>query len=85
VHNLGESFRVHFRENRMLRIALLITAAFAGATWAEAETIDVKYYGKLDLAALHRRFQKQLHQPGLLRQGEAVHGGAAKDGLLPLL
>jgi hypothetical protein len=35
----------------MLRIALLITAAFAGATWAEAETNDVKYYGKLDLAA----------------------------------
>jgi hypothetical protein len=35
----------------MLRIALLITAAFAGDIWAEAETIDVKYYGKLDLAA----------------------------------
>jgi hypothetical protein len=34
----------------MLKPALIITAAFAGATWAQAETIDVKYYGKLDLA-----------------------------------
>jgi hypothetical protein len=33
----------------MLRLAILITAALAGATWAEAETIDVKYYGALDL------------------------------------
>jgi hypothetical protein len=34
----------------MLRILLLIIAAVAGATRAGAETIDVKYYGKLDLA-----------------------------------
>jgi KTSC domain-containing protein len=34
----------------MLRIIFLITASLAGATWAGAETIDVKYYGKLDLA-----------------------------------
>jgi hypothetical protein len=33
----------------MLRLAILITAALVGATWAEAETIDVKYYGPLDL------------------------------------
>src|SRR5258706_7564069 len=34
----------------MLQIALVLTAALVGATWAQAETIDVKYYGKLDLA-----------------------------------
>jgi hypothetical protein len=34
----------------MLKLALIIAAGFAGSTWAEAETIDVKYYGKLDLA-----------------------------------
>jgi|SRR3954452_4557741 hypothetical protein len=33
----------------MVRAVLLVTAAIAGASWAEAETIDVKYYGKLDL------------------------------------
>jgi hypothetical protein len=35
----------------MLKLALIITAGFVGSTWAEAETIDVNYYGKLDLAA----------------------------------
>jgi hypothetical protein len=34
----------------VVRFAALITASLAGATWAAAETIDVKYYGKLDLA-----------------------------------
>ena len=34
----------------MLRIVFLIIASLAGATWAAAETIDVKYFGKLDLA-----------------------------------
>ena len=34
----------------MLRCIFLVIAALAGATWAQAETIDVKYYGKLDLA-----------------------------------
>src|SRR6266446_3109757 len=34
----------------MLQIALVLTAALVGATWAQAETIDVKNYGKLDLA-----------------------------------
>jgi hypothetical protein len=34
----------------MLRTIILITLALAHATWAEAETIDVKYYGKLDMA-----------------------------------
>jgi hypothetical protein len=34
----------------MLRFVFLITASLAGATWAAAETIDVKYYGKLNLA-----------------------------------
>jgi hypothetical protein len=34
----------------MLKLALIITAGFAGSTWVEAETIDIKYYGKLDLA-----------------------------------
>jgi hypothetical protein len=33
----------------MLRVALLIAASLATATWAEAETINVKYYGSLDL------------------------------------
>lgn len=35
----------------MFRVAVLITASLAGATWAAAETVDVKYYGKLDLAS----------------------------------
>src|SRR6478609_10595451 len=34
----------------MLRLTLVITTALADGTWAAAETIDVKYYGKLDLA-----------------------------------
>jgi hypothetical protein len=34
----------------MLRFVLII-ASLAGASWAAAETIDVKYYGKLDLAS----------------------------------
>ncbi|WP_206733194.1 hypothetical protein [Bradyrhizobium guangzhouense] len=34
----------------MFRFAALMTASLAGVTWAAAETIDVKYYGKLDLA-----------------------------------
>src|SRR5258708_15143459 len=34
----------------MLRSIFLIAAYLAGATWAGAELIDVKYYGKLDLA-----------------------------------
>lgn len=33
----------------MLRFVILITALLTGATWAAAETIEVKYYGKLDL------------------------------------
>jgi hypothetical protein len=36
----------------MFRTIFLITATLAHATWAKAETIDVKYYGKLDLAPL---------------------------------
>ena len=34
----------------MLRFVFLVTASLAGASWAAAETIDVKYYGQLDLA-----------------------------------
>jgi hypothetical protein len=34
----------------MLKCVLLIAAVLAGSTWANAETIDVKYYGRLDLA-----------------------------------
>jgi hypothetical protein len=33
----------------MLRILTLLVSILAIATWAEAETIDVKYYGSLDL------------------------------------
>jgi hypothetical protein len=33
----------------MLRILTLLVSSLANATWAEAETIDVKYYGSLDL------------------------------------
>jgi KTSC domain len=35
----------------MLRFALVVTSALTNATWAAAETIDVKYHGKLDVAA----------------------------------
>src|SRR3978361_897090 len=34
----------------MLRLVMLVTSTVAGSSWAAAETIDVKYYGKLDLA-----------------------------------
>jgi hypothetical protein len=34
----------------MLRAVALITIMFLNATWAEAETIDVKYYGSLNLS-----------------------------------
>ncbi|WP_315724843.1 MULTISPECIES: KTSC domain-containing protein [unclassified Bradyrhizobium] len=34
----------------MYRVAVVIAASLAGASWAMAEVIDVKYYGKLDLA-----------------------------------
>ncbi|WP_197086719.1 hypothetical protein [Bradyrhizobium sp. LTSPM299] len=33
----------------MLRILTLLVSILANATWADAETIDVKYYGSLDL------------------------------------
>ncbi|WP_213737041.1 KTSC domain-containing protein [Bradyrhizobium sp. dw_411] len=33
----------------MLRILTLLISIITNATWAEAETIDVKYYGSLDL------------------------------------
>lgn len=33
----------------MLRFVLLLSSSLAGASWAAAETIDVKYYGSLDL------------------------------------
>jgi hypothetical protein len=33
----------------MLRILTLLVSILANAAWAEAETIDVKYYGSLDL------------------------------------
>src|SRR5213592_2091857 len=34
----------------MLRLLFALITSFSGATGAAAETIDVKYYGKLDLA-----------------------------------
>lgn len=34
----------------MVRFAAFIAVSLAAASWAAAETIDVKYYGKLDLA-----------------------------------
>src|SRR6267154_1700981 len=34
----------------MLRLLFALITSFSGAAWADAETIDVKYYGKLDLA-----------------------------------
>jgi hypothetical protein len=34
----------------VFRFAVIIMASLAGATCAAAETFDVKYYGKLDLA-----------------------------------
>ena len=33
----------------MLRVLTLLVSVLANATWAGAETIDVKYYGSLDL------------------------------------
>lgn len=33
----------------MIRFILVLVSALAGSAWAWAETIDVKYYGKLDL------------------------------------
>src|SRR5258705_7609815 len=34
----------------MQSLLFALITSFSGATWADAETIDVKYYGKLDLA-----------------------------------
>jgi KTSC domain len=39
----------HKARLEMLRFVFLVTASLAGASWAAAETIDVKYYGQLDL------------------------------------
>jgi hypothetical protein len=37
----------------MLRFVLLFSSSLAGATWATTETVDVKYYGSLDLKAFY--------------------------------
>jgi len=52
----------------MFRFVFLITAFSRCATWAAAETIDVKYYGKLDLApfACTDVSRSQLNQPSAL-------------------
>jgi hypothetical protein len=52
----------------MFRFAVPITAFLTSATWAAAETVDVKYYGKLESSALrlHRCLAEQLHQPSVL-------------------
>ena len=34
----------------MLRLLFALITSLSGATWADEETIDVKYYGKFDLA-----------------------------------
>jgi hypothetical protein len=34
----------------MLQLLFALITSLSGATWADEETIDVKYYGKLDLA-----------------------------------
>ena len=34
----------------MLQLLFALITSFSDATWADEETIDVKYYGKLDLA-----------------------------------
>jgi hypothetical protein len=34
----------------MLRLLFALITSLSDATWADEETIDVKYYGKLDLA-----------------------------------
>jgi hypothetical protein len=36
-------------EERMPKISFALIATLTSATWVAAETIDVKYYGKLDL------------------------------------
>jgi hypothetical protein len=33
----------------MLQLLFALITSLSGATWADEETIDVKYYGKLDL------------------------------------
>lgn len=33
----------------MLRFVLLVSSTLVAGTWAAAETVDVKYYGSLDL------------------------------------
>lgn len=50
----------------MFRVAVLITASLAGANWAAAETIDVKYYGKLDLAPFACTDISRSHPPSVL-------------------
>jgi hypothetical protein len=51
-HNLGARSGWWFPKLgvSMLRLLFALITSFSGVTWADAETIDVKYYGKLDLA-----------------------------------
>jgi len=70
----------------MFRFVFLITASLAGATWAAAETIDVKYTASwIWRPSPARRLAEQLHQPSALLTSRAVHGRAIEIGLLPLL
>lgn len=39
-------------QTQMLQIFFALITSLTTATWASAETIDVKYYGRLDLAPL---------------------------------
>jgi KTSC domain len=50
-HNLGaRSWWFPKLGVSMQSLLFALITSFSGATWADAETIDVKYYGKLDLA-----------------------------------
>ena len=61
---------------------VLVTSTVAGASWAAAETVDVKYYGKLDLAPEDEKEESREKQLGLvdLPQDMPRHARPAEEG-----
>ena len=71
----------------MLRLLFALITSLSGATWADEETIDVKYYGKLDLApfACTEVTRSSIINRACYDKENQVHGRAAEDCLLPVL
>src|SRR4030095_11468434 len=78
---------VHRNQWGITSIASIALAVMVCAT-ANAETVDVKYRGPIDLngAVLHlHEYGEQLCQSSLLRQGKIVHAHLVEHHLVSLL